>query len=98
MHRGDEGGGPGNVPENFTAMLGYLEVHTHERLGRGGSESDDDLRFERFEFGVEPWPAGGDFPCAGLFVESPLSCGLPFEMLDRVGHVHVTAIDSRRDE
>src|SRR3989442_15923976 len=36
-----------------------------------------------FDFGFQPWFAGGHFARAGLRVNSPLAARLPFEMLDR---------------
>src|SRR5579885_1467456 len=94
MDRGDETPGPGGGEEP-AAVACDAEGGSHEGLGGGGAEGDDQVRSEKGQFRFQPWAAGGDLPGAWLLVQAALAVGwLEFEMLDGVGDINVGAVDA----
>jgi hypothetical protein len=64
-------------------------------LRRRGSKSDDKPWTSGLDFVKQPPPAYLNFVCVGALVQPSLPARLEFEMLDRVGHVNVPAVDAR---
>jgi len=64
-------------------------------LPRGRSETNDELRFYKAHFRLEPWAAGCDLARVWFLMDSTLTSRLPFKMLHGVRHVNMAAIDSR---
>ena len=77
------------------ALLRDLEGAAEQRLGGGGSQTDENARLHQRDLGLEPRTARRDFRAVGLRVYPPLAAGLPFEMLDDVGDVDTAPVDAR---
>src|ERR1700722_10211530 len=80
--------------DEFASTLGDAKGLPEKRLGGRSSQTDDHLGFERFDFGVQPWPAGGNLGGVGLFVNAKLASRLPVEMFYGVRDVNVGSINS----
>ena len=94
MHRGHEGLGP-PVREKPSAVARDAERGTHHGLRRGGAEGDNQVRGKNGQLGLEPGPAGGNFAGIRLLVQAALAFRrLEFEVLDRIGHIDVPAVDA----
>jgi hypothetical protein len=64
-------------------------------LNGGRTETNEDLRVDDVELGLQPGRARLDLLGPGLLVDPPLPLRLPLEVLDDVGHVGVAALDPR---
>jgi len=80
------------------ALRAHFELRAQDRLCRGGSEADDDTRFDEVDFRFQPGATGFDLEGIRLLVNASFSARLKLEMLDHVGHIDLRSIDSRRDE
>src|SRR5207244_7685308 len=98
VHGGDDVLGEPRVLDRLPAVLGHLEAPAEQRLCRGGAEGHEDSWGDETELPVEPGPAGGDLGGVRLVVDAPLAARLPLEVLDRVRHVHLLAVDAGRFE
>src|SRR6267143_2738152 len=88
---------PGSFDE-LPALQGNPKVAAELLLRRGGPQQYKEFRLNHGDLGVEPGPAGIDFGGVGLLMQPSLALGLPLEVLDGVGHVHLGAIDAGRLE
>src|SRR6185369_10145212 len=77
-----------------SAIDAHAEFRTDERLRCGGTEADDDARFDDADLGVEPGTAGGDLRAVRLFVNPALAAWLPLEVLHDVRDVDLRTIDA----
>src|SRR3982751_1274361 len=81
--------------DELAALDRDLEVLADHRLRRGRAERDDDVRLDRLDLALEPLMAGVDLALRRGLVKAPLAAQLPLEVLDRVRHVEMLAIDAR---
>src|SRR3569623_3006097 len=65
------------------------------RQRRGRPERDQLLRFHDFDLRFEPGPARARLARAGLLVQTPLAPLLEFELLHRVRHEDLGAVNPR---
>src|SRR5918992_3135865 len=81
--------------ERLSPVLGYAELFPEQGLRGRGAERDDDSRLDQPDFLLKPGATRPDLPCAGFLVQpaAPLDND-KLEMLDRIGHVHLTAVYS----
>lgn len=70
------------------------DLRAEQRLHRGRAEADNGARLDARDFRLEPWLTRVDLADARLHVNPPAASWLPFEMLDRVGHVHLSSIEA----
>src|SRR3954453_6850376 len=79
--------------EDFPALTRHPECGAKDRLGRGRTKTDEQLRFHDAQLRFHPWATRRDFARVRFLVNAPFAARLPFEMLHRVRHVDVVAID-----
>lgn len=79
-----------------SALLSDPERAAEQRLGRGRSETHDQLRRYGPHLGVQPGTAGRDFSSRRLLVKATLPSRLPFEVLHGICDVRIPAIDPGR--
>src|SRR3954470_23659276 len=79
-------------------MRGDLERGAEQRLRSGGAKTDDHLRLDQRDLGIQPRSARADLAGARLLVNAPLAARLPLEMLHDVGDINDRAIDARIGE
>src|ERR671923_2419913 len=93
---GDRGrGGEGRLAK-AAAVARHANVAAEQRLGRGGTEADHDVRANNIQLRIEPRTAGLDLLGIGTLVQATLAAPLPpLEVLDDVGDVDVAALDPR---
>jgi hypothetical protein len=80
--------------EEFAATLGDSESATEQSLCRGRAKADDDFGFQQRDFGVEPWPASGNFGAIWFLVNAAFAARFPFEMLNSIGDVNFGAVQA----
>jgi len=78
----------------FSARLRHPEVGAEQRARRGGAQAGNDARANDRDLAFQPLAAGVDLALRRGLVQPPLAAQLPFEMLHRVGHVDVLAVDA----
>ena len=83
--------------QKLTAMLGDPEIAAKQRLGRSGSQADDDLRLPEGDFRIQPRTAGGNLSGIGLFVDAALAAGFPLEVFHGIRDIGFAAVDARFD-
>lgn len=71
-----------------------FERGTKQGLSSDRPKADDQPGMHNFQFCLKPGAASMDLLYAGLFVNAELSARLPFEMLDGIGDVNFSAIDT----
>ena len=84
--------------EEIAPLLGDPELGSEHRLGRRGAEAAQDLRLHDRQLLGPPLPARRDLLGVRLLVQADLPLRLPLEVLHRVRHVHVAAVDLGLDE
>jgi len=72
----------------------YLEVTSQERLRSRCSQADQDFGFDKLYLLLEPGEAGRNFSCARLVVDPLLPSWYPFKVLNNIGDVRPSPIDS----
>lgn len=80
---------------NLAAMAAYAEVFPEKRTSGGSAQTNKHGWCDNGEFFVEPRATGANLRISRLFVNAPLPalCGRPLEVLDRIGEVHIGAVD-----
>ena len=81
----------------FPSVLTDAKVLPEQGLCSGSSQTNQNIRFNDHDLGVQPGTARIDFRIARLFVDSTLASLLrsPFEMLYYIGKVKFGPIDAR---
>src|SRR6185369_6057643 len=77
----------------LTSLPGYAEVFSEQSLSCHSSKTDDKLRLDHCDLGLEPWLASCDLRLIWLFVNAAFSAGFPFEMLDDICNVGLATVD-----
>jgi len=77
------------------ALLKKAVVRPDDRAGSRGAQTNDQLRPDDGEFGLEPGFAGSDLGGRRSLVNSPLAALLELKVLHGVGEVDVRTFDSR---
>src|SRR5579864_5647694 len=82
------------------ALATHAELSSQERLRRGRTQANKDLRSHNSQFGVEPRAASLNFGVARLFVNAPFAPfgRRPLEMFHHVRHVYFCSINASLDE
>jgi hypothetical protein len=92
---GDERGGAPLGGEKLSAIgEDANRVGVEHGLSSGGAEANDELGFERAQFGFQPGAAGGNFAGVGFLVQSAFAAQLPLEVLDGVRDVELCTFDA----
>src|ERR1700716_1343156 len=81
----------------FPSVFTDAEVLSEQGLCRGSSQTNQNLRFDYCDLGVQPGTARIDFGIARLLVDATFASPLlnPFEMLYHIGKVNFGPIDAR---
>ena len=77
------------------ALHAHAEVAAEQRLGRGRTQQDQQVRLHHCDFAIQPGTTGIDLRGIRLLVQAPLALGLPFEVLDGVRDIDTLAVDAR---
>jgi hypothetical protein len=80
----------------LATVFGQAKLRSEQILRGGCAQADDYLGMNRCNLHLEPRAAGSYFECVWLLVETDFAPWLPLEMLDRVGDIHLSAIDACR--
>jgi hypothetical protein len=91
MHRCDYRTPP--MMQGLASLHRQAKFAAHKCLRRRCAQTQDQFRMNRPDFGFKPWLASPDFRGARPLVDSPLAALVEFEMLHRVGHINIRAID-----
>ncbi len=70
------------------------KVRANERLGGGGSQTNQGLRLYFKNLRKDPGSAGVDFISMGRLMKTAFAFPLPLEVLHCVGHIHGLSIDA----
>ena len=89
---GDGCGDPLGV-EDLTAVLRDLEGSAKDRLSGRGAQTDEHLRPHDRQLRIEPWPARRDVRHRRFAMDTSLPARFPTKVLNRVGDVHLVAIE-----
>src|SRR3984893_18453358 len=81
----------------FPSVFPDAEVLPQQGLCSGSSQTNQNIRFDYRDLGVQPGTARVDFTIARLLVDSTFASFLrnPFEMLYYIGKVNFGPIDAR---
>lgn len=93
MNGGKHGRHPGQL-KGLATVLRDAKRAAEKRLSCRRPETDDQLRFDRFQFGIEPRATGGDLASAGLLVNAALAPRLPLEVLDGICNVDLIPVEA----
>jgi hypothetical protein len=82
---------------SFPSVFTDAKVRPHQGLCSGSSQTNQNIRFDYRDLGVQPGTARIDFGIARLPVNSTFASLLrnPFEMLYHIGDVNFGPIDAR---
>src|SRR5687768_15900853 len=94
MHRRSHERGPPMLHE-ITALFRQPVSPPENRLRRRRSQADYDFGLDHRHLRLEPRMARVYFRRFRFFMNAPLSALLELEMLDRIRHVHLRAVDAR---
>src|SRR5438105_1481233 len=81
------------VWEEFSALGSDSKLWAHQRLGGGGPETHYQLRFDRGQFGLEPWFASRNLDPARLGMNAPLATFEKLEVLHSVRDINLLPIE-----
>ncbi|MDX6573903.1 MAG: hypothetical protein QOC86_3059 [Gaiellales bacterium] len=95
MERRQDGRTTDNGREDLAATLGDPEIAPDDRLGRRGTEQDQQIGLDDLHLEVEPRPAGPDLGCVRALVKAPLAAGPPLEVLDHVADEDALSVNAR---
>ena len=73
--------------DELASMLRHAKIAPQERRCCRRSKAHKDLGTNGRDFRIKPGPASGNFGGVGLFMDSPFSARLPFEMLYNIRKV-----------
>ncbi len=79
----------------LTTVFGQAKLCSEKTLRSSGAQTDNQLRSNRGYLRFQPRTASRDFKGVWLLVQPDSSPRFPLEMLDGIGNVHLTAIDTR---
>src|SRR5256885_1382177 len=94
MHRRHHRWKAGPLHE-LAALHAHAEVAAEQRLGRGRTQQDQEVRLHHCDFAIQPETTGIDLSGIRLLVQATLALGLPFEVLDGVRDIDTPALDAR---
>src|SRR5262249_36050955 len=78
----------------FSALASDAKLLAKQGLSSGGAKGDYHFRFDGRDLGLEPRPAGLNFPFFGLLVNASFAAELPLEVLYDIGNVDLPAINA----
>src|SRR5436190_22610191 len=79
--------------QNLAALAGDAKRRAEDSLGRRRAKTNQQSRPNDSKLGLEPRPAGRDFARVRFLVDATFPARLPFEVLYRIRHVNLAAID-----
>src|SRR5690242_10765757 len=94
MNRG-KGTGPDVGLNPLAPHLCNSEIAAKQTLRRSRAQANQYPRLRQYQLRPKPGIASRDLRSLRFLVQSPFSLGLPFEVLDGIGYVDSTAIDTR---
>jgi hypothetical protein len=81
--------------KHLTAMLGNTKLGPEQSLRSACSQANDYAGKDCCDLLLQPWAAGRNFQRIGLLMQPDFTPRFPFEMLNRIGHVHFVPIHAR---
>src|SRR5262245_15532657 len=74
--------------KRLTALFRDPKLQSQQRLSRGGTHEHEDLRLDRLQLCLQPWPASENLARIRLTMQAPLTSRCPFKVLDRIRDIH----------